>query len=109
MANIFSLGTSRRILRILFDGLHHWDSLNPAIPEGYFPGGMQIVYVQFLVTAGGTMRIRDGSPVSEASILEAMDIFGEGKALSLRDLPRVFPCVNANDVVNGDVLILAFK
>jgi hypothetical protein len=107
MANIFAIGVSRRILHVTFDGTHHWDSLNPASGDGYFPGGMQLVYVQFLLQGNHTIRLRDGSPTA-APFLEAKDMINEGRALSLRNMPKIYPCINAADVINGDILILGF-
>ena len=108
MANVFTRGTSRRVVRILLDGVTNWDCQTEVDPAGYFPGGMKPLYCQFITPAGGFVRIRDGGVASEASILEAYDLAGEGRALSLRDIPKCYPAIAAADVEPNTVVILVF-
>lgn len=92
---------------IIFDGSTSWDSLDPSVPEGYFPNGVQILWLHVKVATGDSMKIRQGSPSSEVYILDVTDVIGSGLALSLRGTPRCNPCVAGTDVSAGAKLMFA--
>lgn len=84
-----------------------WDCRVEANPAGHFPDGVVINYIQFKLVAGGNIRIREQGVTSPVYILEASDLVGEGRALSLRDVGRCYPAIKFSDMNAGDVIIIA--
>lgn len=96
-----------RFTTIVFDGATDWNSTDQSVPDGYFPNGVQLLWLHFKVPAGTNMKIRQGSPTSEVYIVDVTDVLGTGLALSMRNCPRCQPCVAGTDVAAGAKLMFA--